>query len=195
MCKEEWVGWEGLGSEETGGIWESGDQWAGDADVGNGFIARAMQDSSEFMRIQIPQEIRLRVHTTHEIVPDQNRGQNANGDWSNHLSGNPGEAAQQQVDFGLEAGSGAAGTMQRSDAPDGPGFSSRGRVHRSIGFLERMLLTAEIDDEGADIEQRVEEVERAIERFWRKLEETGRGQDEAARLAGNGRGGRRILRA
>jgi hypothetical protein len=58
-------------------------------------------------------------------------------------------------------------------------FSNRGRVNRSIGFLERVLMTAEIDEKGGNVDARVMDIERAIERLWSSLaDDASAAQDE-----------------
>ncbi|KAF2192366.1 hypothetical protein K469DRAFT_694485 [Zopfia rhizophila CBS 207.26] len=57
------------------------------------------------------------------------------------------------------------------ESDTGGRLSSRGRLHRSIGFIQQMLREFDIDDRDAEMRFRVAEAEMALERAWRRLEE------------------------
>ncbi|KAF2476646.1 uncharacterized protein BDR25DRAFT_310001 [Lindgomyces ingoldianus] len=58
--------------------------------------------------------------------------------------------------------------------PQEHGLSNRGRLHRTLGFLERMLPEFEIDDWDEETTQRVSQLDIAVERLWMQLEDVRR---------------------
>jgi hypothetical protein len=59
---------------------------------------------------------------------------------------------------------------QQHEVPNAQGLSNRGKVNQSIGFLERILMTSEIDEGVGRIDHDVENLQRAIARLWTAVE-------------------------
>lgn len=130
-------------SPETGLSWVSGSAGTG--------LQTEHQDDAAFVRMQMPQLIRFRIRG----IPG-------------HVSGQSSPQRHSPNASPMHASAGADDVVSRSPAVN-VDFSNRGRMNRSIGVLERVLMTAEIDEKGEDVDTKVIEAERAIERLWSAL--------------------------
>ncbi|KAF2020359.1 hypothetical protein BU24DRAFT_469146 [Aaosphaeria arxii CBS 175.79] len=81
------------------------------------------------------------------------------------------ESEAPKIDLGCGGCVGGVGrNLMRTPMANMEGLSNRGKVARSVQFLERILLTSNIDDDHPSISFRVQDVELAIEALWHALE-------------------------
>ncbi|KAF2727406.1 hypothetical protein EJ04DRAFT_138013 [Polyplosphaeria fusca] len=67
------------------------------------------------------------------------------------------------------------------------GLSNLGRIHRSIGFLERILAAFDVDDQDTETSNAVAAMEAITEELWQRLEARRRERAEANGTSGSSR--------
>jgi hypothetical protein len=130
-------------------------RWPSDRDVGRADgQANAHAQAQVGVRIQIPRRYFVRVAQDPPAIP-QAQSRSTETESSDRVEG---------VD---------STTSLSAYLKNVEGLTSRGKVQRSVDFLEQMLLTEDVDDGDDETLQRVQDVEAAIEKLWWKLECNG----------------------
>ncbi|KAF2110521.1 hypothetical protein BDV96DRAFT_604082 [Lophiotrema nucula] len=112
--------------------------------------AEGLADAAQNVRVPLSrQRSRVRIHEAPEVVPMHD--------------------APQVLDLT---------SSRRTSSSPMQGLSNRGRMHRSVGFLERTISEFDIDDRDAETTNMVAAIEMAVEDLWQRLETSRRVRDE-----------------
>ncbi|KAF2275787.1 uncharacterized protein EI97DRAFT_55496 [Westerdykella ornata] len=192
-CREEWFDHEeAVLDEEIGAGVELVTTDAGDL-----MADTRSAEGVDFVRIEVPQAVRLTARNR-EVAnlpgrgPEQREVFNYFPEppqtyvYSVHEMAPTGIAVQPRTDFLRLTGSQATPRAAQQELPEEreelpdvqrqDRLDNRGKLNRAIAFLERMLLTLDIDEARDGLTLRVQEVENAVENLWNQL---GSGGDDA----------------
>ncbi|KAF2658546.1 hypothetical protein K491DRAFT_713485 [Lophiostoma macrostomum CBS 122681] len=159
VCREKWFH---SGTEEEEDIEMSVRHAIDDEEEGGWASEGGAQwgdlEDGDIVRVPIPRRVRVRVG----IVEASRSGGLGHGE-DGHMA------------------EGVHGRQGQYDVQNAQGLSNRGKVNQSVGFLERLLMTSEIDEDATGIIDRdVDNLQRAIAQLWSSLERSGMERDSWA---------------